>query len=226
MKPLRVSSPTFSILKRMRYFNNLIVFFLMLCGMFVIYKYVKSLEKELKHLTTTVQHLSNSNNNNADEVCVLNSCNIHSVDGHQDPIIVSSGDDQNDDEDESVHSDEIYNMIHGFESADEEAHASGEGEDNETSLNDPTEEDDEEGGGAAYVSDEDVEEVEESAAKVANDDDITFVEKVSFEDPIELTHNSLSKLKNEALKKILKEQGQSTHGSKSQLIERILLNSV
>jgi len=208
----------FGIMKKMRYFNNLVVFFLMFCGIFVIYKYVKSLENELKQLSTKVQDLHDIQ---SQDVCSLQqpSFNVETnnmVSELTNEIILKNGEDDEEEDDESVQSQEIYDMIEDF--ADDEGKKNENKEDQEEEQENQDQDQEEE------IHEPDSQNQREVIQDDDDDDDITIIEKNNEDvlDPSTLTAEELAKTKNDVLKKILKKQGKSVKGSKTDLINRIL----
>lgn len=176
--------------------NNLIFLFLLAFSVFIIYRYVKSLEKELSLLKSEVLTLKalkapvDATNNivdsvRFDDVCMTASGVIESItDGPLD-----AADDHKDEDMESVTSKDIMRIV------DE-------------------------------INDEDREQpvvIESVAIESEEVDHIDLTKPV--DDDIVITKSSeddLSKKTNEELKKILKEQGKNTKGTKSDLIKRIV----
>ena len=168
--------------------NNLIFLFLLAFSVFIIYRYVKSLEKELSLLKSEVLTLKalkapvDATNNivdsvRFDDVCMTASGVIESVtDGPLD-----AADDHKDEDMESVTSKDIMRIVDEINDEDREQPVVIESE--EVDLTEPV------------------------------DDDIVITKS---------SEDDLSKKTNEELKKILKEQGKNTKGTKSDLITRIV----
>jgi hypothetical protein len=168
--------------------NNLIFLFLLAFSVFIIYRYVISLEKELSLLKSEVLTLkalkspidATSNivdSARFDDVCVTASGVIESItDGPLD-----AADDHQDEDMESVTSKDIMRIVDEINDEDREEPVVIESE--EVDLTEPV------------------------------DDDIVITKS---------SEDDLSKKTNEELKKILKEQGKNTKGTKSDLIKRIV----
>lgn len=175
--------------------NNLVFLFIIAVGIFVVYRYVKSLENELKVVRKEIQSMRGTDHHAiapttppkpeaTDAVCMMN------VAHHRIPEqrVV-------DDEMESVSSEEIMKIIDDIdneENEEEEVH-------HESTPQD--------------IVDSEPEQVDEP---LADEDDEIVLKKSQPDD------DSLMKKTNEELKQILKEQGKNTKGTKAELVKRIM----
>jgi hypothetical protein len=179
-------------------FGNLIFLFLVAVGMFVVYRYVKSLENELKVVRkemetlkkTEVKPIPQTNNvcsiNNNEPTCILEE--TRKVEEIEDDL-------------ESVSSEDIMKIIEDIDS------------DEKQQVEDQQVED-------KHVEDQQVEEPKD----VVKEDEI--IQEDESEDEIEIqkvktTDDDLMKKTNEELKQILKEHGKNIKGTKAELVKRI-----
>ena len=174
--------------------NNLIFLFLLAFSVFIIYRYVKSLEKELSLLKNELVALKapvDTNTLQKDPVCFDDVCMTASgvLESTLD-VPLDKLEESNEDDMESVTSKDIMKIVN--------------------EINDEEKEE-------VLVENDTVEQADDTdATKVVEEDDIVIKKSEhSYED-------DLSKKTNEELKKILKEQGKNIKGTKSELIKRIV----
>ena len=174
--------------------NNLIFLFLLAFSVFIIYRYVKSLEKELSLLKNELVALKapvDTNTLQKDPVCFDDVCMTASgvLESTLD-VPLDKLEESNEDDMESVTSKDIMKIVN--------------------EINDEEKEE-------VLVENDTVEQADETdATKLVEEDDIVIKKSEhSYED-------DLSKKTNEELKKILKEQGKNIKGTKSELIKRIV----
>lgn len=174
--------------------NNLIFLFLLAFSVFIIYRYVKSLEKELSLLKNELVALKapvDTNTLQKDPVCFDDVCMTASgvLESTLD-VPLDKVEESNEDDMESVTSKDIMKIVNEINDEEKE----------EVLVENDT---------AEQADDTDVN-------KVVEEDDIVIKKSEhSYED-------DLSKKTNEELKKILKEQGKNIKGTKSELIKRIV----
>ena len=174
--------------------NNLIFLFLLAFSVFIIYRYVKSLEKELSLLKNELVALKAPVDTNTlqkdpvcfDDVCVTASGVLESTFS----VPLHTLEESCEDDMESVTSKDIMKIVN--------------------EINDEEKEE-------VLVENDTVEQADDTdATKLVEEDDIVIKKSEhSYED-------DLSKKTNEELKKILKEQGKNIKGTKSELIKRIV----
>lgn len=174
--------------------NNLIFLFLLAFSVFIIYRYVKSLEKELSLLKNELVALKapvDANTLQKDPVCFDDVCMTASgvLESTLD-VPLDKLEESNEDDMESVTSKDIMKIVN--------------------EINDEEKEE-------VLVENDTAEQADDTDAnKVVEEDDIVIKKSEhSYED-------DLSKKTNEELKKILKEQGKNIKGTKSELIKRIV----
>ena len=174
--------------------NNLIFLFLLAFSVFIIYRYVKSLEKELSLLKNELVALKapvDTNTLQKDPVCFDDVCMTASgvLESTLD-VPLDKLEESNEDDMESVTSKDIMKIVN--------------------EINDEEKEE-------VLVENDTVEQADDTdATKLVEEDDIVIKKSEhSYED-------DLSKKTNEELKKILKEQGKNIKGTKSELIKRIV----
>ena len=171
--------------------NNLIFLFIIAVGIFVVYRYVKSLETELKVVRKEIQSMKIVENKPieaatpslpkaTDAICMMNVT-------HPEHRIV-------DDELESVSSEEIMKIIDDIDNE--------ENEEDEMDI--------------VSTHKETTESAHEQVEEPLEDEEDEIVLKKSHTDD-----GSLMKKTNEELKQILKEQGKNTKGTKAELVKRI-----
>lgn len=188
--------------------QNVILLLLFVVGLFVLYRYVKTVENETKilqnnliELTERIQLLINNNN-----ACMkpLVQPQSHTVPNVTENVV------QDSDDTVSIQSEDITKMLKKV-----------------MGVPDDDEEDDDEIIQTIVMDIEKEENDEESVVKI---DDITNVDD---EDDIIITNKqtttpnlseSLMKKTNEELKNMLKVKSLSTKGTKSELVERLLTN--
>ena len=192
--------------------NNLIFLFLLAFSIFIIYRYVKSLEKELsllKNELTAIKATPKNTNDCEGDVCVL---------PESSPEIKHLYQDEETEEDiDSVTSKDILKIVDQINNEDTI-------EDVISNVSEPICESTEVEG--VVVVDESTEVVDDSgdlvngeyvSDDVANEDIVLKKNSNSYED-------ELYKMTNDNLKKILKNNGKNTKGAKAELIKRILEN--
>lgn len=173
--------------------NNLIYLFIIAVGIFVVYRYVKSLENELKVVRKEIQSIKSVENTTiaaatpsppkaTDAVCMMNVTHPTCIPEHR---IV-------DDELESVSSEEIMKIIDDIDN-----------------------EENEEADQPDIVDADTTEPVAETVVDDTVHDDEIVLKKSQTDD------DALMKKTNEELKQILKDQGKNTKGTKAELVKRI-----
>ena len=215
MKKNIISSPSTSLFKLYPSLNNMFILGIVLFSVFLIYRYVKSLEKEVKILADKINTLQYKptqpmmvNDNNVCDpitnVCIMRPSN-------------NDDDDDDDDDDESVKSEDIMKLIDEIQNNDNHETSNT----NEKMNEKMNEENHIETLPPIIESSNSVEENENSL----ENDDIVLKKTKSESSVLEeglFTEDSLLKKTNEELRKILKEQGKNTKGLKNDLIKRIL----
>ena len=153
--------------------NNLMFLCLLGFSIFIIYRYVKSLENELKNVKSDLMAMKNTNQVEA----VLPPTVVEAPPVCSLPVIERRDEPQEEDL-ESVASEEIMKIV---------------------------------------------DEIDEGEQVDIGAEQVTIENDTEVEDDIVLTKtdNDLSRKTNEELKKILKEQGKNTKGTKAELIKRI-----
>tara|TARA_Y100000389_G_scaffold198336_1_gene234680 strand:+ start:3432 stop:4055 length:624 start_codon:yes stop_codon:yes gene_type:complete len=203
-----------SIYKSTNSLQNIILLLLFVVGLFVLYRYVKTIETETKllqnhliELTEKIQFLLNNNNSNTN-----NSSSVKQKTLHNDDAIVLDDDKLKDDM--SIQSEDITNMLRkvmgGGDNEDAEddiianimVDVNGDAVDNNVQIEE-------------IIEDDEIEETKE------DDDDDIIIPSKNTED---VTSKSFFKKTNEELKTMLKEKSLSTKGTKSELVERLLNN--
>tara|TARA_Y100000389_G_scaffold193485_1_gene222301 strand:+ start:3452 stop:4084 length:633 start_codon:yes stop_codon:yes gene_type:complete len=206
-----------SIYKSTNSLQNIILLLLFVVGLFVLYRYVKTIETETKllqnhliELTEKIQFLLN-NTNNSQSAPKLTSPKLP----HTEYVDVVIDDDKLNDT-MSIQSEDITNMLRKVmgggndEDVDEDIIANmmvdvnGDEVENNVKIEEIVEDDD-------YEKEKEKEE-EEDAIIISNTN------------TDEVTLKSLSKKTNEELKTMLKEKSLLTKGTKSELVERLLSN--
>jgi hypothetical protein len=220
-----------SIFKRLRYFNNLMVFFLMFCGIVVIYKYVKSLENELKQLSSKVHNMKTTSTNTMSDV--WNEVHDHGLDHDErkqeenENVDSNQKEEEEEEEDESVHSLEILQLL---EEIDDVENNNDNENDSTEQKNDQMHADCSKGGltsemctSSAAASDSSFTDIVQNTDNdVPKTEDVNIDNKNPTQDATHIDEQDLFKAKNEELKKILKKQGKSVKGTKTEMIHRIL----
>ncbi len=208
-----------SIYKSTNSLQNIILLLLFVVGLFVLYRYVKTIETETKllqnhliELTEKIQFLlSNSNNSNTIASKPL-------------PVLVNNEQNEKDvtGDDMSIQSEEITNMLrkvmgggNGDDDDDDiianimvDVNGDDDNKENNVKIEEIIENE-------KMTIDEQEEEEEEE-----EEDDIIIPNKKTEE----VTSKSLSKKTNEELKTMLKDKALSTKGTKTELVERLLSN--
>lgn len=197
-------------LLKMTSVNNLIVLFVFSFSMFIIYRYIKSLEKEVKLLAEKVNISQNATylpggrvKNDIDIDSLPNVCNINDTQCkvNEEECIDNNNDD--DCEKNSVHSEEIMKMIDDISSEDDDNKETEEDLTQTTIINNVTSE----------------ENIRDDIEETVDDDFIITKSNNNNSTNIE---EDLMKKTNEELKKMLKEQGKNTKGSKSELVRKLM----
>lgn len=200
-----------SIYKSTNSLQNIILLLLFVVGLFVLYRYVKTIETETKllqnhliELTEKIQFLLNNTNNNPP---------IKQKPPQNEKVVL---DDDKLNDDMSIQSEDITNMLRkvmgGGDDEDGEddiianimVDVNGDDVDNHVKIEEIIEDDD-----------------EEDEKENDNEEDDIIIPSKNTE---EITSKSLLKKTNEELKTMLKEKSLSTKGTKSELVERLLSN--
>ena len=179
--------------------NNLIFLFLLAFSIFIIYRYVKSLEKELTLLKTELNRVKTASPQTVpqktEQVCVDDVCmmvDVPSVDNEEEDM-------------ESVTSKDILKIVDQINNDDSEEVVENKSE--EETTDEP------------IKIKEEVNDISQSTPESStntNEEDIIIKKTTnSYED-------ELYKKTNEELKKVLKDQGKNTKGAKAELIKRIM----
>lgn len=179
--------------------NNLIFLFLLAFSIFIIYRYVKSLEKELTLLKTELNRVKTASHQTVppktEQVCVDDVCMMVDV-----PSVENEEDDM-----ESVTSKDILKIVDQINNDDSEEVVENKSE--EETTDEPIQ------------IKEEVNDISQSTPESStntNEEDIIIKKTTnSYED-------ELYKKTNEELKKVLKDQGKNTKGAKAELIKRIM----
>lgn len=211
MKKNIVSSPSTSLFKLYPSLNNMFMLGIVLFSVFLIYRYVKSLEKEVKILADKINTLQYK----PTQPMMVNDNNV--CDPITNVCMMRSSDNDDDDDDESVKSEDIMKLIDEIQNNDNRETSNTSEEMNE----EMNEENHIETLPTIIESSNSVEENENSL----ENDDIVLKKTKSESSVLEeglFTEDSLLKKTNEELRKILKEQGKNTKGLKNDLIKRIL----
>jgi hypothetical protein len=232
MKKNLVSSPSNSLFRMYPSINNMFMLGIVLFSVFLVYRYVKSLEKEVKVLAdkiNTIQYKpqsvepimfqdENMMNKECDSngVCMMNN-NGSGVN------VASHTDDDDDDDDDSVKSEDIMKMIdHIQNEVVEESEApklhNHEQKDSVENKIEPLTTIKE------SMEHQNTENKEEEGVVLEDDDFV--IKKSNLESGVldvdGISEESLLKKTNDDLRKILKDQGKNTKGLKNDLIKRIL----
>lgn len=222
MKKNLVSSPSTSLFRMYPSINNMFMLGIVLFSVFLVYRYVKSLEKEVKVLAdkiNTIQYKPQSvepmmfhdeslkKECDPNGVCMMNNGGVN---------VTSNTDD---DDDESVKSEDIMKMIDEIQNDVVEEIEAPNPEQKEIVEN----------------NNEPLKTINESMEyntgnkeedKVVIEDDDFVIKKVNSESSVldvdGFSEESLLKKTNDDLRKILKDQGKNTKGLKNDLIKRIL----
>jgi hypothetical protein len=226
---MRVKSPTKS-------FHNIIILVIFAIGLFVIYRYVKNLEYELKITNATVSDLSKKYDNLE--------LNHHQPVINKVPITLPKVDEiviDNDEEDtESIQSNDITNMLKKVM-----MHNVSDDDFVDNIMNMINEEERE--GNDSQIE---IIEVDDKNEEALEDESVQVKEEVIVEEPVQITNNNQDGVKimdidthkggdtnsnklsestlmsktNEQLKTLLKDKGLSVKGQKSELVKRLLEN--
>ena len=231
MKKNLVSSPSSSVLRMYPSINNMFMLGIVLFSVFLVYRYVKSLEKEVKVLAdkiNTIQYKPQSvepmmfhdDENMMNKECDSNGvCMMNNVDGGMN--VTSHTDD---DDDDSVKSEDIMKMIDQIqndvvEESETPNHEEKESVENKSETLTTIKE-------SMEHNTENKEEGGEGAVLEEDDDDDFVIKKAKSESSVldadGFSEESLLKKTNDDLRKILKDQGKNTKGLKNDLIKRIL----
>lgn len=175
-------------------FGNLIFLFLVAVGMFVVYRYVKSLENELKVVRKEMETLKKT-----EIKPIPQTNNICSIDNNEPTCRVEEPRKLEEIEDdlESVSSEDIMKIIEDI--------------DNDEKQEEQKEEQQEE---QKEQKEEEEQEPSHSVQENESEDEIE-IQKV------QTTDDDLMKKTNEELKTILKEHGKNIKGTKAELVKRI-----
>ena len=211
-----------SIYKSTNSLQNIILLLLFVVGLFVLYRYVKTIETETKllqnhliELTEKIQFLLN-NTNNSQSAPKLTSPKLP----HTEYVDVVIDDDKLNDT-MSIQSEDITNMLRKVigggndEDVDEDIIANmmvdvnGDEVENNVKIEE-------------IVEDDDYEKEKEKEEKEKEEEEDAII--ISNTNTDEVTLKSLSKKTNEELKTMLKEKSLLTKGTKSELVERLLSN--
>lgn len=229
MKKNLVSSPSNSLFRMYPSINNMFMLGIVLFSVFLVYRYVKSLEKEVKDLAdkiNTIQYKPQSvepimfqDENMMNKECDSNGvCMMNNIGGG---VNVPSHTD--DDDDDSVKSEDIMKMIDQIQNeVVEESEApkltNHEQKDSVENKIEPLTTIKE------SVEHQNTENKEEEGIVLEDDDFV--IKKANSESSVldvdGFSEESLLKKTNDDLRKILKDQGKNTKGLKNDLIKRIL----
>jgi len=214
-----------SIYKSTNSLQNIIMLLLFVVGLFVLYRYVKTIETETKLLQNHLIELTEKiqfilNNNGQPSKLTQSSVEQNSV---QDKLMINA-DEQNDEQndDMSIQSEDITNMLRkvmgGGDEDDDDCiianimvDVNRDDVENNVKIEEIIENDKE----------ENMENEQEDDGKENMEEDDIIIPKKSTE---KVTAKFLSKKTNEELKTMLKEKSLSTKGTKSELVDRLLSN--
>jgi len=208
-----MTPPSMRLFKMSSSINNMLMLGIVLFSVFLIYRYVKSLETEVKVLAdkfNTLQYdltrpIIMSNDNKCDSS--MDNYVLKNTEKQEDII---DNDNDTDNDTDSVKSEDILKLIDEIQNNDlvnDDAT-----EDPEKLLTDQQKQNDE---------NESFEQVANTNNEVLEEDDIVLKKTFDTED-VSLTECFLVKKTNEELRVILKTHGKNTKGPKSELIKRIL----
>lgn len=228
MKKTLVSSPSSGLFRMYPSINNIFMLGVVLFSVFLIYRYVKSLEKEVKMLAdkiNTIQYkpqyvepMMTPDDIKNTEYESNRMCKRSDMSGGDECTAISNTDD-----DESVKSEDIMRMINDIQNADEERDdIIDENKPNEVSSENEQKHSSGDGDEQQSLDITSGEKNEETVLE----DDFVIKKSSSSESSVldidDLTEETLLKKTNEELRKILKDQGKNTKGLKNDLIKRIL----
>jgi hypothetical protein len=187
-------------------------------SLFVVYRYVKSLEKQMNQLSLQID-IFNTDINKIKQKELISKLNVpdllcESLENiltthveHEIPMKTCPITDAEDEEKvsvcDSISSEELMNIVHNIDSEQEDIYDTIEPLEEEPSIEEQLEEE--------PSIEEQLEEEQLEEEQLEEE----LIER-------EMTHEELSKLTNEDLKKILKRQNMSTKGTKVELVKRIL----
>lgn len=192
-------------------FQSIIILLLSALGLFILYRYVKSLDFEIKNVKKNVESLNN-------KILNLQICKSPTIPQPNNNIQVNN--EEEEDDDESIKHEEIQNMLKAVMNI-QNHHDELNDENEEIEDNDEVEDNDE------------TNDIEENEHIEVNDDKkVIEIKKdehiIDIEDEIDLkptlNKDSLMRKTNEELKNILKDLGLNTKGTKAELVEKILKN--
>ena len=178
-------------------FGNLIFLFLVAVGMFVVYRYVKSLENELKVVRKEMETLKKT-----EVKPIPQTNNVCSIDNNEPTCTMPPPSntrklEEIEEDLESVSSEDIMKIIEDIDSDEKQ-----------------------------QVEQQQVDVIEEDDELVVEEEPSPPVQEDESEDEIEIqkvktTDDDLMKKTNEELKTILKEHGKNIKGTKAELVKRI-----
>jgi hypothetical protein len=223
MKKNLVSSPSNSLFRMYPSINNMFMLGIVLFSVFLVYRYVKSLEKEVNALANkinTIQYKPQSvepmmfqDENMMNKECDSNGvCMMNNIGGG---VNVPSHTD--DDDDDSVKSEDIMKMIDQIQNEVVEESETPNHEQKENKSDPLTT--------IKESVDRNTENKEEERVVLEEDDDFVIKKAKSESSVLDadgFSEESLLKKTNDDLRKILKDQGKNTKGLKNDLIKRIL----
>jgi hypothetical protein len=229
MKKNHVSLPSTNLFSRVYpSINNMFMLGIVLFSVFLVYRYVKSLEKEVKVLAdkiNTIQYKPQSVepsivfHDDMKKECDSNEVCFRSNGGVDDTSKAYENEDEDDDHDhDSVKSEDIMKMINKIHNDVSEENEAPNREQQESVQNDNE---------PLTTIDSFIEnntENKEEKGFVLEDDFVIKKAKSEYSvlDADGLSEESLLKKTNDDLRKILKDQGKNTKGLKNDLIKRIL----
>jgi hypothetical protein len=194
-------------------FQNIVILLIFAIGLFILYRYVKSLENDVKALHKNVETLTN-------KVMNLQVCSPPTK--PQKEIIK----DDEDDDDDSIKHEDIHNMLKSVlnisdEDDDDTLENDEEIINDKTPVNEDTLENDEEIVNDKLENDDLSESKEIPTNETLNDSHV-----IDIDDDIQLkptlSKDSLMRKTNDELKKLLKDMNLNTKGTKAELVDRIL----
>lgn len=203
--------------------QNVILLLLFVVGLFVLYRYVKTIETETKllqnhliELTDKIQFLLN-NSNNSHRITAKHTLTQPPVERnkYEETDLTENNDKSNDDM--SIQSEDITNMLRKVMGGGD-----GNDDDDEIIANIMVDVNDDDDNNDNNVKIEEITENEEKKIDEQEDDDDDII--IPRKETEEVTSKSLLKKTNEELKTMLKDKALSTKGTKTDLVERLLSN--
>lgn len=212
-----------SIYKSTNSLQNVILLLLFVVGLFVLYRYVKTIETETKllqnhliELTDKIQFLLN-NSNNSHRITAKHTLTQPPVERnkYEETDLTENNDKSNDDM--SIQSEDITNMLRKVMGGGD-----GNDDDDEIIANIMVDVNDDDDNNDNNVKIEEITENEEKKIDEQEDEDDDII--IPIKETEEVTSKSLLKKTNEELKTMLKDKALSTKGTKTDLVERLLSN--